>query len=73
MLFRLHNIYGNYVLWTNRDICSNEEEYTQREWEGIFEIETNWLRSIPGDLGCKTSEAKSLLLIESSQLRRLLS
>lgn len=57
---------GIYVLMKKNTHRENGREYLKLR-------RIDCLRSIPGDLGCKTSEAKSLLLIESSQLRRLLS
>lgn len=52
-------------------LMKNTHRENGREYLKLRSIDC--LRSIPGNLGCKTSEAKSLLLIESSQLRRLLS
>lgn len=57
---------GIYILMKKNTHRQNAREYLKLR-------SIDCLRSIPGNLGCKTSEAKSLLLIESSQLRRFLS
>lgn len=57
---------GIYILMKKNTHRQNAREYLKLR-------SIDCLGSIPGNLGCKTSEAKSLLLIESSQLRRLLS